>query len=49
MVTVLKVIRALWGMESGRVCRRCKEPVGAGDAFGISEGVCGPCRAPAHG
>lgn len=44
-MTVWNVIRALAGFETGRVCRSCREGIPAGDAFGMSEGVCHPCRA----
>lgn len=43
-VTVWNVVRAIAGDEAGRSCRRCSEPIPARDAFGISEGVCVPCR-----
>jgi len=43
--TVYKVLRALAGLETGRSCRSCSEVIGAADPFGLSEGVCGPCRA----
>jgi hypothetical protein len=43
-VTVWSVLRALTGFESGRACRRCSESISARDQFGISEGVCTPCR-----
>ncbi len=43
-VTVWNVVRAMVGAEAGLACRRCKEPIGAKDAFGMSEGVCRPCR-----
>jgi hypothetical protein len=42
--TVLNVLRALTGFESGRSCRRCSYSIPAADPFGISEGVCHPCR-----
>jgi hypothetical protein len=44
MTTVYQVLRALVGLEAGRACRRCNEPILAHDPFGLSEGVCGPCR-----
>jgi hypothetical protein len=43
-MTVWKVVRGLVGLESGRSCRRCHEPILAGDPYGLSEGVCRPCR-----
>jgi hypothetical protein len=48
-VTVWNVLRAFSGLESGRACRRCSESISAQDAFGISEGVCSPCRRPPQG
>jgi hypothetical protein len=45
--TVRMLIRALAGVETGRECRWCEEPIGRDDRFGMSEGVCRPCRA--HG
>jgi hypothetical protein len=45
--TVWKVLRAFAGLETGRPCRCCKESIPARDAFGMSEGVCHPCRATA--
>jgi formylmethanofuran dehydrogenase subunit E len=44
MPTMYKVIRAMFGLEAGRSCRRCGEPITTHDAFGMSEGVCAPCR-----
>jgi hypothetical protein len=43
--TVFKLFRALAGMEDGRCCRSCGEPILRDDPFGQSEGVCRPCRA----
>lgn len=48
MTTAWKVLRAMSGLESGRSCRRCDEPIPSQDEFGMSEGVCGPCRHPAQ-
>ncbi len=39
-----KLIRSLYGLESGRVCRRCTEAISRRDPFGVSEGVCTSCR-----
>jgi len=36
-------LRGLAGLESGRWCRSCEESI-SGDPFGMSEGVCRPCR-----
>lgn len=44
MSTTWKWLRALAGLESGRWCRSCEEPIPSGDPFGMSEGVCRPCR-----
>ena len=44
MPTVWSVVRALVGAEAGRSCRQCDESILAGDGFGLSEGVCHPCR-----
>ena len=43
-VTTFKVLRALAGLEAGRSCRSCGEPILGADPFGRSEGVCRPCR-----
>lgn len=45
--TVWKVLRALTRLETGQPCRCCKESIPADDLFGMSEGVCHPCRATA--
>ena len=37
-------LRSLTGLESGVRCRRCSESIPEADEFGLSEGVCGPCR-----
>lgn len=42
---VYKFLRALAGLESGQECRVCKQTVSPNDHFGLSEGVCEPCRA----
>lgn len=44
-LTVWNVLRALAGTETGRSCRRCDESIPPQDQFGLSEGVCRPCRA----
>ena len=41
-------LRALYGMETGRSCRSCCEPISHRDVFGTSEGVCRRCRDRAH-
>lgn len=43
-MTIYRVIRGMFGLETGRSCRRCAEIIDADDAFGQSESVCGPCR-----
>jgi formylmethanofuran dehydrogenase subunit E len=42
--TVWFTLRALYGLETGRSCRACGEPISSHDAFGSSEGVCKHCR-----
>ncbi len=42
--TVFKILRGMAGLESGRWCRGCSEAIVRGDDFGMSEGVCRPCR-----
>lgn len=39
-----KLIRSLYGLESGRTCRRCADAISQRDPFGVSEGVCSSCR-----
>ena len=46
-MTVWTFFRSLTGIESGRWCRRCSEPIARRDQFGHSEGVCEACRAAA--
>ncbi len=46
-MTFWRFFRAMAGVESGRWCRSCREPIGTDDPFGRSEGVCAPCRAHA--
>jgi hypothetical protein len=41
---VNKLVRALFGSEAGKRCRRCREPLHPNDEFGVSEGLCLPCR-----
>jgi hypothetical protein len=43
-VTTFKLLRALVGLEAGRSCRACGESILRSDPFGMSEGVCRPCR-----
>ena len=38
------LIRAMAGVEAGRVCRTCLDPIHPRDGFGMSESVCVPCR-----
>jgi hypothetical protein len=42
--TVLKLLPAVAGSDRGNNCRRCGESIPAADEFGVSEGVCRPCR-----
>ncbi len=44
MKNVYKIIRAFTGSEAGRSCRTCGEAILPRDGFGMSEGVCAPCR-----
>jgi hypothetical protein len=44
MASLYKLIQALAGRENGRDCRRCGEAIAREDVFGLSEGVCTPCR-----
>jgi hypothetical protein len=43
-MAIYRLIRALTRMEAGRWCRSCGQPVAPKDPFGMSEGVCAPCR-----
>jgi len=43
------LLRAIYGLEGGRDCRRCAAAVPPADAFGISEGVCRACRVAESG
>lgn len=45
--TIYRMIRAMAGIETGRNCRTCGEPIERRDRFGMSEGVCSACRMPA--
>jgi hypothetical protein len=47
MTYTYRLVRALFGLETGRSCRRCAEAIRADDPFGSSEGVCRACRAAA--
>jgi hypothetical protein len=42
--TLWTLLRAFQGIDSAQACRRCSDPIPRTDAFGISEGVCPPCR-----
>jgi hypothetical protein len=44
MSTTWRWFRGLAGLESGRWFRSCEESIPSGDPFGMSEGVCSPCR-----
>jgi hypothetical protein len=39
------ILRRLLNLETGTSCRRCSEMIPPNDPFGVSEGVCAPCRA----
>jgi hypothetical protein len=39
-----KLLKALAGLEAGRECRVCGDAISRKDDFGLSEGVCAPCR-----
>jgi hypothetical protein len=43
-MAIYRLIRALTGMEAGRWCRACGSGIAPKDSFGMSEGVCAPCR-----
>jgi len=43
MSSFLKTL--LTGLPSGRWCRSCDDAIEPSDPFGLSEGVCRPCRA----
>jgi len=47
MMTFWSFFRSMAGVESGRWCRRCSEPINRHDHFGRSEGICQPCRTAA--
>jgi hypothetical protein len=38
----------LTGLPVGKWCRSCNEPIERDDPFGLSEGVCAPCRKAAR-
>jgi hypothetical protein len=42
--SIYTLFRALAGLEAGRWCRTCHEPIAPRDGFGLSEGVCRACR-----
>jgi hypothetical protein len=41
---IYNLLRALTKIETGRSCRRCSQPIGIRDHFGMSEAVCPACR-----
>ena len=47
-ITVWTVLRGFAGLERGRWCRGCQEPISRDDEFGASEGVCRACRGTAE-
>jgi hypothetical protein len=42
--TVWNIVRGIVGAGATRPCRRCDETINEHDQFGMSEGVCQPCR-----
>jgi hypothetical protein len=42
---VYRFFLAMANRYTGSECRRCGAELHAGDPFGVSERVCGPCRA----
>jgi hypothetical protein len=44
VLTFWSFFRSLAGLESGRWCRRCSEPIRRHDTFGRGEGICTACR-----
>jgi hypothetical protein len=45
--TLWALLRAISGGGGGRWCRSCSESIVPDDPFGLSEGVCRPCRGSA--
>jgi hypothetical protein len=39
-----KLLGAIAMLDSGLPCRTCGQGIERGDEFGLSEGVCAPCR-----
>lgn len=39
-----KFFRAIAMLDSGLPCRTCGQGIARDDEFGLSEGVCAPCR-----
>ena len=46
-MSVWRFFRSMAGIESGRWCRSCTEPIARRDQVGQSEGVCHACRSAA--
>lgn len=44
MSFIYRLFRAFAMLESGRDCRICGDGIRPSDEFGLSEGVCRPCR-----
>lgn len=42
------LVRSMTGIETGRNCRRCDEPLERRDGFAMSEAICAPCRIAAE-
>ncbi len=41
---IYSLLRSIVRIEAGRSCRTCSESISPRDPFGLSEGVCHPCR-----
>jgi hypothetical protein len=41
---ITKLFRVIAMLDSGLPCRTCGQGIARGDEFGLSEGVCAPCR-----
>jgi hypothetical protein len=43
-MAIYRLFQALTRIEAGRWCRSCGNGIEPKDPFGMSEGVCPPCR-----
>jgi hypothetical protein len=41
---IFTLLRGFAVVGSGNHCRACRAPIRSGDGYGLSEGVCCPCR-----